>query len=653
MITNLEADNIKNTILNESINEVTLEELISLLEAADDAYFNTDSVILTDEQYDIYHRFAKQANPTHPYFLGIGSDVRGGKVLLPYQMGSLDQKYENDILDWIISNDIESDLIISDKLDGASAMIIFNKTFQIGYSRGDGIMGADISRHLKQMPSIPTKLKTKTPLTIRGENIISIENFPLLQKIIKTKGNKDYKNARNCVSGIMNSESIPKEAYKYIDFVAYEIVDSELSKLDQLELLTELGFKTVEYNIISDPKTIKGMNLTHLIKDRKLISKYELDGIVIDVDDANKRKQMNPTRDTLNPAYSVKFKITDDSNAVIANFVNLDINISKNGYFKPRIEIEPIDLMGVTITWATGFNMKFIKDNQIGPGCKLKIVRSGDVIPYIMEIVEPSNVEDYTEWFNSQLIGMGETQWTETGVDLVLLNADDNETVRFEQLNAFFDSLGCPHLGEGNLQKLFDMGLEYPELIIELTQEDLSQAIGSKVIGKKIFKGIRDTLNNIPIYKLMGAHPSFGRGVGVRKMKKLWEAFQGDMTKIDDIESIIAVEGFDKKTAMKVWSGYPTFCEFFDYIKQYVSIQEYIAPKEGNLTGKIIVFTGFRNSTLEKQIEAAGGKMGSSVSSKTHYVVTPNPNGSSGKLDKARNTPGVQIISVEDLQKML
>ena len=654
MITKLEATILAKSFFTDGFEDILMSDLFSVLELADDLYYNDEESFLTDTEYDSLYQYGKSIDPTNEYFLGIGSAVRGGKVNLPFQMGSLDQVYTGEIAAWVIKHNLHNEVaLVSDKLDGASGMVIYDGDgkFQIAYSRGDGVQGADISRHLSLMPSVPKQIGYDKPIVIRGENIISKTNFPLVQKVATSRSGRPYKNARNMVSGLMNASTNPPNVYRYVDFVAYEIVGSELRKSDQLQLLDKLGFKVVEY-LPADFAKLNDSFLTAVLTEAKRNSDYELDGIVIDVNSAEKRADMNPTKSTLNPAYSIKYKVTDESNIAYPTVVDVEINISKDGYLKPRVQIEPVDLVGVTVTWATGFNMKFINTHKIGPGSKIKITRSGDVIPFIMEVIHPAEVEDYKEWFKNKIDEHGDTVWTDTGVDLVLKDPESNPTVRYEKLVDFFDTLNVPNLGEGNLQKIFDLGFETPDLIIELTQEDLSTIIGSKSIGTKIFKGIREKLTNIPIYKLMGAHPSFGRGVGVRKMKKLYEAFQGDMSKCSSLNWIVSVDGFEEKTARKIQAGYEEFMCFLGNISPYISIQEYEAPKQGTLSGKVFVFTGFRDANLEKAIENVGGKMGSSVSSKTHYVVTTDPTGSSGKLDKARSL-GIPVIGVDELKGML
>lgn len=657
MISTKQASKIKQQ-LDEQDYKPSKDELFDLLIFADDNYYNSsdEPVLLSDKEYDYITKLAKTIDPTNPYFLGVGSSVRGGKVKLPYQMGSLDQVFTGDITKYISNNNLSKQLaVVSHKLDGNSAMIIWdnNGQFQIGYSRGDGFEGADITRHLIQIHSIPKTINHTGSLTVRGEVIIKTNNFPIVQSLLLAEKGKQYKNPRNTVSGIMNSKDTTPTIFPYIEFIAYEIVDSKLNKQEQLQTLYSLGFQVAEYSTHSF-KYLNDDSLTDILQLAKEETEYEIDGLVIDVNSAEKRLEMNPTKDTLNPAYSVKFKVTDESNIVTTTVIDVEINVSKDGYLKPRVNVEPIDILGVTVQWATGFNMKYIFDNRIQPGTIVKISRNGDVIPYLYHVeIDPNkSFEYFQEWFTSKIEVFGHSEWTETGVDLVLTDVQSNDTARFEQLVAFFDSLDINNLGEGNLQKMFDVGFDTPEQILMLTLEDICTIVNSKPIGKKIFTGLKEKITNIPLYKLMGVHPALGRGIGVRKVKKLYEAFQGDMTKCTDINAIIVVEGFDEKTAIKIVNGYPKFQEFLNYVSSVVTIQPYIAPITGNQTGNIFVFTGVRSPKLEQVIEKQGGKVGSSVSAKTTYVITDNVNGTSGKLTKARSL-NIPIITLDQLTDLL
>jgi NAD-dependent DNA ligase len=378
--------------------------------------------------------------------------------------------------------------------------------------------------------------------------------------------------------------------------------------------------------------------LTARLESRREKSEYELDGLVLDVNSIEERARL--VGKELNPGYAVKYKVADASNLAEATVVDVEWNVSKDGYLKPRVKIDPVELVGVTVTYATGFNAKFIKDNGIGPGAIIKITRSGDVIPFILETITPSND-----------VEMPDGNWTETGVDLIVKDVASNETVKYEQLLDFFTTIDVPALKEGNLQTLFEAGFTAPEDIITLTEAELCSLIG-KAIGKKIFVGLREKLTDIPEYKLMGAHPAFGRGVGVRKMKKLWEAFQGDMALCKTPVNILQVEGFEHKTATKIANGYAKYQEFWNCVSMYITFSKYEQPKQGSFSGQTVVFTGFRSKEMEQQIEEQGGKIGSGVSSSTTLLVADDPSSTSGKAGKARQL-GIKIISISELQAML
>lgn len=366
-----------------------LDTILTVLKAADDLYYNDDESFLEDNEYDALRQFAERLDPTHVYFTGVGSDVRGGKIKLPFEMGSLDQIYENEIEGWVNKWSLKDNyLVVTDKLDGTSAMILYgdNGDLQIAFSRGNGTHGADITRSIKHLASVPKNVGKK--MAVRGEVIIKKENWAEVQRTVKTKAGKPYKNLRNCVAGLMNSEHIDSKLYGLIDFVAYDVMAFKgIDKVNMLRDLQNVGFNIPHFDSFVG-KELSDTILTEYLNKRRSVSLYEIDGVVVDVNLSVKRSEMNPTRDTLNPTYSVKYKILDTSNYAESVVTKVEFNVSKHGYLKPTIHITPVDLVGVTISKCTGFNAKFIYDNKIQPGCKIAIVRSGEVIPYCTKVVE-------------------------------------------------------------------------------------------------------------------------------------------------------------------------------------------------------------------------------------------------------------------------
>ena len=376
---------------DKAFDEYDTDVLIGILKETDDLYNNASTEsYLTDPEYDFLYLFTQAQAPTDEYFLGVGSEVRGEKVKLPFTMGSLDQVPVGAISEWLNKHNLTADgefIVISDKLDGASAMVIYNDEgdFQIAYSRGDGVEGADISRHMRKMQNCPDTVDNGgVPLSVRGENIFEFGTFPFLQSQYTRKDGKPYKNPRNMVAGVMNAESKDDALYDFVKFVAYEIVGSELSKQEQFRKLEDLGFE-VPWSLAKRGSELSDDYLKGYLEQRKALSIYEIDGIVLDVDSAEKRAEINPTRDTLNPAYTIKYKMNTDICDI--RVLDVEYNPSSHAYWKPRVNLEPTEMGGVTVSWATGFNAAFIRDNKIGPGAVLRVTRSGDVIPFIMGVV--------------------------------------------------------------------------------------------------------------------------------------------------------------------------------------------------------------------------------------------------------------------------
>lgn len=640
-------------LINVMFDEHPFDEMISLLIDVDDDYNNGVESKITDEQYDLIRRKAELIQPHHVYFTGVGSSVRGGKVKLPHPMGSLNQIFEGEIGDWLEDHKLrESRFMITDKLDGISAMAIYPgnyKPFQIGYSRGDGTEGADITRHLSKIT--PESIDAPDSMAIRGEVILSKPDFEYLQSKIMTSKGEPYKNARNMVAGLMNSKTVDPIVYEHLCFIAYEIVGVQMGKHEMLQTLAGMGFLT-PYRTLWYGKELKDNALVEYLTERKKKTEFEIDGIVIDVDDVYERMTLNPSVNSLNPVYSFKYKVIDADNYAETTITKVEWRLSKHGYLKPRIHVAPVWLVGVTIVHANGLNAKFVSDNKLRVGSKVAVSRMGDVVPNIVRLLGHSDEISDTD-YNSQLANtfdaFGEWEWTETYVDTKLTSKTGNKTITVKQLLDFFTKTDVAYLGEGNLNKLYDAGYEAPEDIITASEADLVNVIGEN--GKKIYASLNQRLmGGIPLYKLVGAH-STQRGIGVRKMRKIELALGQTFTNQPSVNAFESVDDFDTKSAKAAVLAVNEFNQFYMKVCHLI---ELVSAESSNtsLAGIKICFTGFRDKALQAEVEAAGGTIQSGVSSKTDLVVTTNPSGTGGKLKKAREL-NKKIISVDDLRGML
>ena len=629
--------------------------IVQILSEASDLFHNggdNDSEsFLTDAQYDELEKMLRALNPKNPFLTTVGSDVRGGKVDLPHPMGSLDQVYEGETLKWVEANGwLNENFVISDKQDGTSALNRHAKgKLQIAYSRGNGFQGADITRHMSRIKALPSKCKLNAD--VRLEVIMADAVFEALRAEAEAEGGRTYKNPRNYVAGRMNASESPDSFYDNVKVIATSIVEPLMSKSDQFRVLAEAGYEVTPYI------TVKGHELTDeflisYLNERRSKSPTAIDGIVIDLDNLSIVETLTRKSSSINPISSKKFKVGSEDNVAIATVKEVHWNPSKAGYLKPRVEIDPVDLVGVTITYATGFNAKFIRDNIIGPGAKIQITRSGDVIPFIQKVVEPA-----AQWAEPSEADFGPLEWSDGQVDLIMTDTNNNRAVQLEIINSTFGVTGLdvPHLREGSIEKLYDAGLVTCAQIIKADEATLKAAAGDSA-GTKIYNGLKLKLGNVELGILAGATSLLGRGIGRRKMTKVIEALGNDpiLNGTVTVQDIAKLEGFESKTAQTIVDNLPKFLDFLKEIDGYYTL---VAPKEkvtgGDLDGITVVFTGIRDKDLEAKIEARSGRIGSSVNKDTTYLVAKDPSGNSSKLVKARALIGDDnVISITKAKEL-
>lgn len=610
-----------------------LSESLSVLHQvkmyADDLYYNTGkSSGLNDWRYDEIKETLRIRDPQ--YTIPTGAKIREheNRVELPIWLGSMNKfKPEDDkaIARWLSSNKAV-EYVIEDKLDGISCLLIAkNGTFKI-YTRGDGNIGADISYLMKYLKNIPKKIKDD--VMVRGELIMK-------NQIFKKKYENEYANPRNMVTGLVGSKTV-KEGLQYIEFVAYELISTGITikTSEQLEYLDKLGFTTVWREIVS---SFSVDSLMEAVIRSKEISKYEIDGIIVQPNSSYERNTSG------NPQYAFAFKMRLADNLISAKVVGVQWNVSKWGVLKPRVEIEPVQLGGVTISWATGFNAKFIVEKSIGPNAIIEITRSGDVIPYIVSVVKNAKEPDmptipYT--------------WNETGVDIQTNEYEDEMVVK--RIASFFAEVGIKHVGEKNVQKMYESGYDTLLKIIMASKNDFEKipSFGKKM-AERSWDNIHNGLKDLSLPLALGASGVFGIGIGTKKITTLLNDFPDLLdacgTK-DILERIIKVDGFSHITAKKVVDNLVEAKQFIVDMRQFATFKEMSDTQSlcGDLKDMKIVLSGFRDKKLEEDIVKRGGKVTTTVSKQTSILVVASIDAEpSGKAAKAKEL-GVQIVQVKD-----
>ena len=615
----------------------TTEEIASLLRNAAAEYYKGAPVI-TDDIFDIARNYLATRDPAHPVLQEIGAPA-GTKVKLPFWMGSLDKIREDPAALEKWKTRFPGQVTVSDKLDGNSALLVYSDGGVRMYSRGDGFQGQDISHIIPFIQGVPAAAAAakKSSLAVRGELIISKENW-------KAKGRGA--NARNAVAGIMHSKHPDKALASIVEFVPYEQL-APRAKID----LKAAGFSPVWHRVVKT-SDLTMENLSKLLMARRAESPYEIDGIVI-FHDAEHNQVAGK-----NPSYAFAFKsiLTHEEAEVIVTEVVW--NSSKDGYLKPLVHFPPVTLAGASIQKATGFNAQFIETNKIGPGSRLIIIRSGDVIPHIHKILTPAASggpslpdQSKTPW-----------EWNATHVDAVLKDVSAASDVIVKRMEYFAAKLEMKGVGEGIVKRMYDGGINSIPKMLKATEADLVKLEGFQAkSAAKIVKEIREAVAKADCLTFMHASNLFGRTIGSTKLKTIVKAFprilEGVAAKPTEAQ-VAGIAGIGPVTARQFLEALPLFFAFMEEIGiPCVATVAPVAPvakpqsvakaqPAKSLAGMIVVFTGVRDKDLEAQIEARDGKVSTSVSGKTTVVVAKNPEDLTGKVKAAKDL-GISVVSIE------
>jgi len=589
------------------------EQLSTMIHYANDAYYNKKPVI-TDNVYDILKEYIGRNYPDNIAITEVGAPVQKNKVALPYYMGSM-EKIKPDtgaLTRW--KKKYKGPYVISAKLDGMSVMYSSEHGQKKLYSRGAATNGLDLSHMIPYL-----KLPSDENITIRGELIIPIAVF---DKKYKGKG---YKSARNFVGGVMNSKGREVSKWKSLNFVAYEVIKPELKPSAQMRWLESHGAITVKN---TTTKKITNESLSDILVDWRSSYKYEIDGIIV-VND-----KIYP-RENKNPAHAFAFKMVLSDQVVEAKVVDVNYSISKYGYLKPVIQIEPVHIRGADIEFATAHNIKNVIDNNIGIGAIVRLSRSGDVIPKIEEVIVPAEEPKLPDvpW-----------KWNETHVDALLKDSEASSEVRNKNIVAFFkDGLKVTGFGEGNILKVINSGFDSVPKILRMSKADFLTVPNFKEkTVNKIYPSLKNKIETISLAELMNATNIFGRGMGESRLSAILDEYPDILTmdaSSEEKETLVrGIEGFAVKTANLFVTRIPQFMEFINEtnLQSKLTQSESKVDQSHPLYDKKILLTGFRDKALETEIKARGGKISSSASSKVFIVLVPTMDADTSKANEAR-----------------
>jgi NAD-dependent DNA ligase len=657
-----------------SLEMLSLEELTAMLQEAIDNYYISDlkeNSLLTDNEYDILREHILKKDPTNALANDQQTQIADNtsKVKLPYEMWSMDKIKPDTNALTKFKEKFKGPYVISAKVDGVSALYSTESGTPNLYKKGDGKYGFLINHIIPYL-----KLPTEKNITLRGELIIKEETF-------EQKYKDKFANSRNFISGIVNRKKLTqaeKEILKDIDFVAYEVImpqnlkpSEQYNKLVELNTIAVKNIQSITYSELTNEY------LSNKLLDFRANYEYTIDGIICIDDNIHPRESKNPEH-----AFAFKMVLTDQ--VLEAKVLDVLWAASKDGLLKPRVQFEPVQIGGVTITYATGINARFIVDNNIGLGALVRLTRSGNVIPKITEVIVPAqkpimpNVDEY------------DYIWNETNVDLILVNVKADPRVAIKSIAKFFKELEVDGLGEANIEKIIASGANSIPKIINASIEDLMKVEGFKEkMATKIHTSIAKQLAKANVAKIAGASNIFGRGFGEKSVSQILKAEPNILTSQEStqekIEKVKAIEGFAEKTATQFVNAIPEFNKFLTSIKPEI-LQPIQKPKEDKqaqaqepepepaqaqaeeqaqaqaqeplqehiLNKKIIVFSDFEKSSkytkkeLENILLKYGVQIEGNITKNTNILVTGNNTSKSTKTEKAKKIGTIEIITLDD-----
>jgi NAD-dependent DNA ligase len=414
-----------------------------------------------------------------------------------------------------------------------------------------------------------------------------------------------------------------------------------------LAALVKVGHEVVKHEVV---ESVSNAMLSEILLDWRSNSEYEIDGIIVTDDHVHPRVDGNPDH-----AFAFKMVLSDQM--AEAKVVDVEWSPSKDGYLKPRVRIEPIALGGVTIEYATGFNGKFIKDNKIGIGALIKLIRSGDVIPHIMSVSVPAEEAKMPK---------EEYSWTESGVDIVLTNIGDNVVVREKNITMFFKTLEVDGLGEGNVKKLIKAGFDRVSKILAMSKLDFETVEGFKEkTAEKLSTGIKEKVTKASLIDIMVASNTLGRGVSTKNLELIVESYpqilQSSESSEEKIKMLVSIKGVGEKNAKSFVQNVGTFLEFLRECGLEGKMNASAVPKNlsvpvenvditNPLYGKTIVMTKVRDKAIIDYLGKVGAKMGDAMKKDTFALIVKSHEDKSNKTEYAlKNT--IPIMTPEEFVK--
>ena len=651
-----------------NINETDrMKELIEVLNKASKAYYAEDIEIMSNAEYDaLYDELLMLEEKTGTVLAGSPTVNVGYEAVdnLPKEthespMLSLDKTKDREALrDWLNGHEA----LLSWKLDGLTIVLTYeNGTLSKAVTRGNGEVGEVVTNNAKTFINLPHKIAYKGKLIIRGEAVISYDDFNKINEEIPEEGAK-YKNPRNLCSGSVRQLNNEITAKRNVRFIAFNYVsqgglDTDFKlRSEQFDFLKKQGFEVVEYHKVTEDSILDKISYF-----AKMVANYPIpsDGLVLTYNDIEYGRSLGRTAKF--PRDSIAFKWADET--ANTHLIDMEWSPSRTGLINPVAIFEPVELEGTTVSRASVHNVSIVKSLMLGIGDEISVYKANMIIPQIKENFTKSGNLTIPKFCPAC---SEKTQIkNENGVETLYCVNEACPAKQIKRFSLFVsrDAMKIDGLSEATLEKFISVGFikklsdiyklaEHKEAICNM------DGFGDKSYEKLIasIEKSRDVLLPNLIYALGILN------VGLSNAKIICKAFDYDIEKIKNatVEEIAVTDNIGDVIATSVFDFFhdsEKLSEFNELVNELNILIPEKKETNSNIGGKTFVITGSLNTyenrnALKDLIESLGGKVAGSVSAKTDYLINNDVTSNSSKNKKAKEL-NVQIISEEDFNELI
>lgn len=649
---------------------VEIERLRKELAYHSKLYYEKDAPEISDYEYDMMFRRLQELEAKHPEAATADSPTKrvGGRALAKFapvthtvRLGSLQDVFSFDELRSFIGGiDNGDEYSVEYKIDGLSVALTYeNGHFVLGATRGDGNTGENVTDNLMTVKSIPKDIPYAGHLVVRGEVYMSKQQFASLNAEREEAGKTLFANPRNAAAGSLRQKDAEITAQRGLDIFIFNVQESDMrfaTHSESLDFLSSLGF-----TVIPNRKTVKGCDeiisaIESFGNDRPKLP-FDIDGAVIKMNSLARRIETGENTST--PKWAVAYKYPPERKETVVE--DIHINVGRTGVLTPLAILTPVYIAGTTVSRATLHNEDFIKERDIRIGDTVILQKAGDIIPEIVSAVKDKrNGTEKKFEFPERCPSCNEKVYREDGQAFIRCTNPDCPSQALMNIIHFCSkgAMDIDGLGPALITKLYENGLisDYADLYY-LKNEDFASLEGMgeisagniiKAIDNSKQRGLSVLLSALGIHQV-GTHVALGIAKHFTDIENIFTATVEQLTSIEDIGEITAENIIN-------YFSHPQTRELVDKLKDAgVKLTEDEEVKDSNVfEGVTFVLTGTLPTMTRDEACALiiknGGKVSSSVSKKTGYVLAGEDAGS--KLTKAKDL-GVKIIDENELMRMI